>query len=113
MSIVVGIILFTHNVAADNPQPNIILVMSDDQGWGQVGYYNHPILKTPNLDDMAKNGLQFDRFYAGAPNCSTTRATVLTGRSNDRTGVIDHSRALRLLGLWTNNKMIRDCLREF
>ena len=43
--------------------------MTDDQGWGQTGYYKHPILKTPNLDAMAKNGLRFDRF-GGAPQCS-------------------------------------------
>ncbi|MBT7742408.1 MAG: sulfatase-like hydrolase/transferase, partial [Opitutae bacterium] len=55
--------------------------MADDQGWGQTGYYNHPVLKTPNLDAMAANGLRFDRFYAGGPVCSPTRATVLTGRT--------------------------------
>jgi arylsulfatase A-like enzyme len=77
-------------------RPNIILVMSDDQGWGQTGYYNHPLLKTPNLDAMARGGLRFDRFYAGAPVCSPTRASVLTGRSNDRTGVPQHGCALRL-----------------
>ena len=74
--------------------PNIILVMTDDQGWGQTGYYNHPILKTPNLDLMAKNGLRLDRFYAGAPQCSPTRASVLTGRNNDRTGVFYHGYSL-------------------
>jgi arylsulfatase A-like enzyme len=77
-------------------QPNVILVMADDMGWGQTGYYGHPALKTPHLDAMAKNGLRFDRFYAGAPNCSPTRATVLTGRSNDRTGVLNHGYALNL-----------------
>ena len=41
---------------------NVVLVMADDQGWGQTGYYNHPVLKTPNLDAMAANGLRFDRF---------------------------------------------------
>ena len=75
--------------------PNVILVMADDQGWGETGYYNHPVLKTPNLDAMAANGLRFDRFYAGGPVCSPTRATVLTGRSHDRTGVFDHGYALR------------------
>lgn len=75
--------------------PNMVLVMADDMGWGQTGYYGHPVLKTPNLDAMASAGLRFDRFYAGAPNCSPTRATVLTGRSNDRTGVEDHGFALR------------------
>ena len=74
---------------------NVILVMADDQGWGQTGYYNHPVLKTPNLDAMAANGLRFDRFYAGGPVCSPTRATVLTGRTHDRTGVFDHGYALR------------------
>ena len=74
--------------------PNIILVMTDDQGWGQTGYYNHPLLKTPNLDLMAKNGLRLDRFYAGAPQCSPTRASVLTGRNNDRTGVFYHGYSL-------------------
>ncbi len=75
--------------------PNIVLVMADDQGWGQTGYYDHPVLKTPHLDAMAANGLRFDRFYAGGPVCSPTRATVLTGRTHDRTGVFSHGYALR------------------
>lgn len=75
--------------------PHIVLVMADDMGWGQTGYYNHPVLKTPNLDAMAANGLRFDRFYAGASNCSPTRATVMTGRTNDRTGVTNHGVPLR------------------
>ena len=83
---------FLNNAAC---KPNIVLVMADDQGWGQTGYYNHPVLKTPNLDAMAANGLRFDRFYAGGPVCSPTRATVLTGRTHDRTGVFDHGYALR------------------
>lgn len=73
---------------------NIVLVMADDMGWGETGYYGHPILKTPNLDAMAASGLRFDRFYAGAPNCSPTRASVMTGRSNDRGGVENHGFAL-------------------
>ncbi len=75
-------------------RPNVVLVMADDQGWGQTGYYNHPILKTPNLDAMAANGLRFDRFYAAGPVCSPTRASVLTGRTHDRTGVLEHGYAL-------------------
>ena len=79
--------------AAD--RPNVVLVMSDDQGWGQTGYNHHPLLKTPHLDAMAAAGIRFDRFYAGASNCSPTRATLLTGRSNDRTGVQTHGYPLR------------------
>lgn len=83
-------------LANEQSKPNIVLIMSDDQGWGQTGYNNHPILKTPNIDAMAKNGLRFNQFYAGAPVCSPTRASVLTGRANDRTGVTHHGFALRL-----------------
>lgn len=79
---------------AGSPRPNIILIMTDDQGWGQTSYNGHPILKTPNLDAMVANGLRLDRFYA-APNCSPARASVLTGRSNDRTTVLNHGHALR------------------
>lgn len=77
-------------------RPNIVLVMADDMGWGQTSYSDHPVLKTPNLDAMAAAGLRFDRFYAGAPNCSPTRSTVMTGRNNDRVGVFDHGFPLRL-----------------
>lgn len=80
----------------ESVRPNIILLMADDQGWAQTGYYDHPALETPNLDAMAENGLRLDRFYAGAPVCSPTRASVLTGRANDRTGVPSHGHALRL-----------------
>ncbi|NBS33374.1 MAG: hypothetical protein EBS83_11390, partial [Planctomycetia bacterium] len=68
---------------AASSRPHIVLVMADDQGWGQTGYYGHPFLKTPNLDEMARRGLRFDRFYAGGPVCSPTRATVLTGRTHE------------------------------
>lgn len=80
----------------DTTRPHIVLVMADDMGWGQTSYYDHPVLKTPNLDAMAANGLRFDRFYAGGPVCSPTRASVLTGRTHERTGVPSHGHALRL-----------------
>lgn len=77
-------------------KPHIILVMADDQGWGETSYNRHPMLKTPHLDALAAGGLRLNRFYAAAPVCSPTRATVLTGRTNDRTGVLSHGDALRL-----------------
>jgi arylsulfatase A-like enzyme len=77
-----------------NERANVVLVMADDQGWGQTGYYNHPILKTPNLDAMAAAGLRMDRFYAAGPVCSPTRDSVLTGRTHNRTGVQTHGYAL-------------------
>ncbi|TWU43524.1 Arylsulfatase [Novipirellula aureliae] len=69
-------------------RPNVILCMCDDLGWGDVAYHGtNPDIKTPHLDKMAANGLQFSRFYAGAPVCSPTRGSVLTGRHPYRYGV--------------------------
>lgn len=67
--------------------PNIILCMTDDQGWGDVAYNGHPVIKTPALDAMAKASIRFDRFYAGSPVCSPTRCTCLTGRNNWRVNI--------------------------
>ena len=72
-------------VAAE--KPNIILVMCDDLGWGDVGFNGNKIIRTPHLDAMAKNSLRFERFYAAAPVCSPTRGSCLTGRHPYRYGV--------------------------
>jgi len=74
--------------AADgNTKPNVILCMADDLGWGDVGFNGNKIIKTPHLDAMAAAGLKFNRFYAGAPVCSPTRGSALTGRHPYRYGI--------------------------
>lgn len=83
------------NAGDGKRKPNIILVMADDQGWGDVGYNGHPFVQTPELDLMAKEGFVFDRFYAAAPVCSPTRASVMTGRNPIRTKVTNHGRYMR------------------
>lgn len=72
--------------ATSFPRPNIILLMSDDQGWAETGYDGHPLAQTPNLDAMAQAGMVFNRFYATAPVCSPTRVSILTGRHHYRSG---------------------------
>jgi arylsulfatase A-like enzyme len=67
-------------------KPNIVLCMADDQGWGDMAYNGHPVLKTPHFDAMAAESLRFDRFYAAAPVCSPTRGSVMTGRHPNRFG---------------------------
>ena len=69
--------------------------MADDQGWGDTGYNGHPFVQTPALDAMARDGFVFDRFYAGAPVCSPTRASVMTGRNPIRAKVPQHGRYMR------------------
>ncbi len=68
-------------------RPNIVLVMADDQGWGDVGFNGHPVVKTPHLDAMAEEGIRLHRFYSGAPVCSPTRGSCLTGRHPFRYGI--------------------------
>lgn len=93
-SLIVQLLVTIGSITVAADRPNIVLVMADDQGWGQTSYNQHPILKTPNLDVMAETGLRFDRFYAAGPVCSPTRASVLTGRTHNRTGVKSHGYAL-------------------
>lgn len=76
-------------------RPNIVLVMADDQGWGDMAYNGHPVIKTPHFDKMAKEALRFDHFYAAAPVCSPTRASVLTGRHPNRATVFKWGHSLR------------------
>lgn len=76
-------------------RPNIVLVMADDQGYGDAGFTGHPFVQTPNLDAMAESGVVFNRFYASAPVCSPTRASVMTGRHPFRGNVPNHGHYLR------------------
>lgn len=69
-------------------RPNIILIMTDDQGYGDLSLHGNPHLQTPNMDRVAKEGVQFTQFQV-CPVCSPTRASLLTGRYNYRTGVVD------------------------
>ena len=75
--------------AAENTaaRPNIILCMTDDQGWGDTGYNGHPYIKTPNLDAMSREGVTFTRFYSAAAMCSPTRGSCYTGRNPYRYGI--------------------------
>ena len=76
-------------------RPNFILCMADDQGWGDTGYNGHPVLKTPVMDEMARTGLRFNRFYAAAAVCSPTRGSVMTGRHPNRFGCFSWGHTLR------------------
>jgi len=76
-------------------RPNIVLVMADDQGWGDMGYNGHSVLKTPNFDEMARSGLCFNHFYAAAPVSSPTRGSVMTGRHPNRFGCFSWGRTIR------------------
>jgi len=68
-------------------KPNILLILTDDQGYHDVSYYGTKDIHTPNIDQIVASGMRFDNFYANAPVCSPTRAALLTGRYQDYVGV--------------------------
>lgn len=74
-------------MAQQTAAPNIILIMADDLGWGDVGFNGNTSIKTPCLDRLASEGVVFEQFYSAAPLSSPTRASVLTGRNAYRMGV--------------------------
>lgn len=76
------------NPTADRP-PNFIMMFADDLGYGDLGCYGHPTIRTPNLDRMAAEGLRFTQFYSAAPVCTPSRAALMTGRLPIRNGMCD------------------------
>jgi len=69
-------------------RPNVILILTDDQGYGDVGFHQNPKIHTPNMDRLAREGVRCERFHVN-PCCSPTRASLMTGRYYYRTGVVD------------------------
>src|SRR5215213_10555044 len=78
-------------LAAERP-PNIVIILTDDQGYGDLGCYGHPTIRTPHLDRMAAEGLKFTSFYSAAPVCTPSRAALLTGRLPVRSGMTSDTR---------------------
>jgi len=69
-------------------RPNVIVILADDLGFGDLGCYGHPAFETPSLDRMAEEGVKFTSFYTPVPFCAPTRATLLTGRYPFRSGML-------------------------
>jgi arylsulfatase A len=67
--------------------PNVVVFLTDDQGWGDLGCYGHPRIQSPNLDQFATEGLRLTQCYAGCSVCSPSRSAILTGRTPYRNGV--------------------------
>ena len=68
-------------------RPNILVVLADDLGYGDLGCYGHPVIKSPNLDRFAREGMRLTDCYSAAPNCSPARAGLMTGRTPTRVGI--------------------------
>ena len=84
-------ILFFALLASSLPaaQPNIVFILADDMGYGDLGCYGHPEAKTPVIDQLARDGVRFSQHYANGPECSPTRTAFLTGRYQQRAGGLE------------------------
>lgn len=89
-------------------RPNVIIIMTDDQGYGDLSLHGNPHLKTPNLDRIGREGVQFSRFHS-SPVCSPTRASLMTGRYNYRTGIVDTYLGRSLM--YPDEVTLPECLR--
>lgn len=92
MASLIGLAVCTGNafspaLAAEAKQPNLVIIMADDLGYGDLATYGHQIVKTPNIDRLAQEGVKFTDYYAPAPLSSPSRAGLLTGRMPFRTGI--------------------------
>ncbi|MDB4679287.1 sulfatase-like hydrolase/transferase, partial [Rhodopirellula sp.] len=88
LSLIVTLALLGQVGASETP-PNIIVLLCDDLGYGDLECYGHPTIKTPNLNRLAAEGIRFSDCYSAAPVCSPSRVGLLTGRSPNRAGVYD------------------------
>lgn len=81
--------------AADDPPPSFVIIFCDDLGYGDLGCYGHPTIRTPRVDQMAAEGVRFTQFYCAAPVCTPSRAALMTGRYPLRSGM--HGEKRRVL----------------
>ena len=108
-------LLATH-ARAQERRPNIVIVFADDMGYGDIGAYGHPTIRTPHLDRMAAEGMKFTQFYAAASVCTPSRAALLTGRLPVRSGMASDTRRVLFpdskLGLPQSEITIAEVLKE-
>lgn len=98
--------------ASDASRPNIIFILADDLGWGELGSYGQRVIRTPHLDRLAAEGMRFTQFYAGSTVCAPSRSVLLTGRHQGRTRVRGNSPDPIKLALLEEDLTFAEPLRE-
>jgi arylsulfatase len=87
IALVLALVFVTGHSSVAAERPNVVIFLADDLGWGDLGCYGHPRIKTPNLDAFAKSGARLTQCYAASAVCSPSRSAILTGRTPHRNGV--------------------------
>ncbi|MEX2565169.1 MAG: sulfatase-like hydrolase/transferase [Cyclobacteriaceae bacterium] len=91
------VILDTHKA----PHPNIIFILADDLGYGDVGFNGQKHIKTPNIDQLAAEGMVFTQHYAGSTVCGPSRSVLLTGQFSVGPGYVETLPGPKVVNLWT------------
>jgi hypothetical protein len=78
--------------------PNVVVLLADDMGWGDLSSYGAPDIRTPNIDSLGHSGVRFTAFYDNGPECSPTRSSLMTGRYQQRVGGLECAIGLHDVG---------------
>ncbi len=100
--------LYTANGSNQQSRPNIVFILADDLGYGDVGCYGCPDIDTPALDRLATEGVRFTSFYANAPECTPTRTALLTGRYQQRVGGLECAIGIGNVGRYDDAIRLRE-----
>lgn len=85
-----SLLLLASACKTEQPPPNIIYILADDLGYNEVGAYGQQIIKTPTLDQLARDGMRFTQHYSGSPVCAPSRGSLLTGKHTGTAYVRDN-----------------------
>lgn len=114
MNLLTLLALFSCNNESKHLTPNIVLIMADDLGYGDLSCYGNTFINTPNIDALASNGIKFTDFHSNGAVCSPTRAALMTGKYQQRTGVagVITAKSHREVGLNLNETTIAEEFRK-
>jgi len=112
MLVLLSLIGKSQILSADQRPPNFVIIFADDLGYGDLACYGHPTIATPNLDRMAAEGMRFTQFYSSASVCSPSRAALLTGRYQIRSGVTTVLQPLDKIGLPTEEITFAEAVKS-
>ena len=99
-------------MSSEGPRPNVVLFLADDLGYGDLGCYGHPVIKSPHLDAFAKQGVRLTQCYSASAVCSPSRSALLTGRTPHRNGVYTWIAAGSEVHLRTSERALPKLLKE-
>ena len=100
------LILFSYGCSKKSENPNIIYILADDLGYGEVGVYGQKIIETPNIDSLAEKGILFTDHYSGSPVCAPSRSVLMTGQHSGHTYIRDNGEWNERGNVWSFQSML-------